>query len=116
MQRISHTNSTITTKKTMAVAINPTSLAAAMAPLYGAAIDMVTQLQLCYATSLYSYTMAALALKVQAEKFSRENFQFSLWLSNQEDGDGNSVISNESVADAAEFEYVMDNGSSLSHQ
>ena len=57
----------------MAAAIKKTSLAAAIAPLYGAAIDMVTQLQLRYATSLYSYASAALALKVQAEKFAREN-------------------------------------------
>ena len=46
----------------MAAAINPTSLAVAMAPLYGAAIDMVTQLQVRYTTSLYSYAMSALAL------------------------------------------------------
>ena len=100
----------------MAAAINPTSLVAAMAPLYEAAIDMVTQLQLRYATLLYSYAMATLALKVQAEKFSHENFQFSSRLSNQEDGDDDdSVISNASVANDAAFEYIMNNGSSLSH-
>ena len=62
---------------------------------------------------LYSYATAALALKVQAEKFARENFQFSSRLSNQEDGDGDdddSVISAASVADNAAFEYVMDDG------
>ena len=96
----------------MTAAINPTSLAAAMAPLYGAAIDMVTQLQLRYATSLYSYATAALALKVQAERFARENFQFSSRRHNEEDGDDASVVSDASVADDAAFEYVMDNGSS----
>ena len=35
-------NSTTKTKKTMATPINPTSVATVMAPLYGAAIDMVT--------------------------------------------------------------------------
>ena len=44
---VSHTNSTTKTKKSMTAAINPTSLAVTMAPLYGAAIDIVTQLQLC---------------------------------------------------------------------
>ena len=95
----------------MAATINPMSLAAVMALFYGAATDMVTQLQLRYATLLYSYATAALALKVQAENFDRENFQFFSRLSNQEDGDNdNSVISDASVVDDAAFEYVMDNG------
>ena len=76
----------------MAAAINSTSLAAVMALLYGADIDMVTQLQLRYATLLYSYATAALALKVQVEKFARENFQFSSRLSNQEDGDDDDFV------------------------
>ena len=39
---VSHTNSTIKTKKTMAAAVNPTSLATAMIPLYRTAIKTVT--------------------------------------------------------------------------
>ena len=96
----------------MAAAINPTSLATTLALLYGAAIDMVTQLQLRYATPLYSYAMATVALKVKAKKFPHANFQFSSRCRNQEDGDDNSEISSVSVADDAAFEYVMDNGSS----
>ena len=52
----------------MAAAISSTSLAAAMAPLYGATINMVTQLQVRYTILIYAYAMEALALKVQAEK------------------------------------------------
>ena len=58
----------------MAIAISSTSLAAAMAPLYGADIDMMTQLQVWYVILLYAYATVALVLKVQAEKFDHENF------------------------------------------
>ena len=74
----------------MAATINPKALAVTMAPLYGATIDMGTQLQVQYATSLYAYATATRALKVQ-KKFVHENFQFSLRRHNQEDGDDNAI-------------------------
>ena len=93
--------------QTMAATISSTSLAATMTLLYGAAIDMVTQLQVRYATSLYAYDTTALVLKVQAEKFAHKNFQFSLPHRNQEDDDDDSVIINVSVANDGSTMYLF---------
>ena len=83
-----------------------------MTLLYGAPINMVTQFQVQYATSIYAYTMVSLELKIQTKKFARKNFQFLSWRRNQEDCDNDSVISDAGVADNAAFEYIMDNRAS----
>ena len=82
----------------MAVLIRPMSPAVAKTLFYRTSIAMVTHLQVWYVTSLYAYATGALGLKVRAEKFVCENFQFSSMHHNQEDCDDDSVISDANVA------------------
>ena len=93
----------------MAPPVKRTSLAAAMSPLYDTAINMVTALQIRFATSLMSRLTAARSDYVNDQ--STDQFQFSRRIRSRRHDDAAGHV-HDDLSDDAPFVYQMNNGSS----
>ena len=93
----------------MAPEVKRTSLAAAMSPLYATAINMVTALQMWFATSLFSCLAPARSDYLNDQ--STDQFQFSRRIQRGRDDDA-AVHVHADLSEDAPFIYQMNNGSS----
>ena len=93
----------------MAPEAKRTSLAAAMSPLYSTAIDMVTALQMRFASSLLSFTAPARSDSINNQITDR--YQFSRRIRARSVDDAAGPVHNDLSVDAS-FVHQMNNGSS----
>ena len=95
------------TSSIMAPEVKRTSLAAAMSPLYSTAIDMVTALQMRFASSLLSFTAPARSDSNQ----TTDQYQFTRRIRARSADDAAGPVHNDLSVDAS-FVHQMNNGSS----
>ena len=93
----------------MAPEVKRTSLAAAMSPLYATAINMVTALQMRFATAMLSCLAPARSDYINDQ--SMDQFEFSRRIQSGRDDDA-AVRVHDDLSEDAPFVYRMNNGSS----